>query len=157
MPVLEVDGWKNKICFSSAHLIFGHKKCGFLHGHSYAIHSRVYGEKNAQGFIIDFSILKSYLLEIAGELDHRILIPENNKNVTVEENQIRINFENKKYILPREDCVLLPIESTTTENLAEYILEKLFKKINQHDNIKKIEIGLDEGIGQGIKVEKIVG
>ena len=121
------------------------------------IHSRVYGEKNAQGFIIDFSILKSYLLEIAGELDHRILIPEKNKNVVVEENQIRINFENKKYILPREDCVLLPIESTTTENLAEYILEKLFKKINQHDNIKKIEIGLDEGIGQGIKLEKIVG
>lgn len=154
---LEIDGWKSKICFSSSHILLGHKKCGYLHGHTYAIHSKVYGKKNEQGFIIDFATLKSYLLEIASELDHRILIPEKNKYVAVEENEIRINFENKKYILPKEDCVLLPIESVSTENLAEYILEKLFNKINQHENIKKIEIGLDEGIGQGIKLEKIVG
>ena len=157
MPVLEVDGWKNNICFSSSHLLLGHKKCGYLHGHSYAIHSKIYGEKNKQDFIIDFSILKSYLKEIANLLDHRILIPEKNKYVTFDENEIRINFENKKYVLPKEDCILLPIESATTENLAEYILDKLFEKINQHGNIKKIEIGLDEGIGQGIKIEKNVG
>ena len=109
MPVLEVDGWKNNIYFSSSHFLLGHKKCGYLHGHSYAIHSKIYGEKNKQDFIIDFSILKSYLKEIANQLDHRILIPEKNKYVTVDENEIRINFENKKYILPKEDCVLLPI------------------------------------------------
>jgi len=101
--------------------------------------------------------LKSYLKEIADQLDHRILIPEKNNHVKIEENEIKINFENKKYVLPKEDCILLPIKSATTENLAYYILYKLLKKINQHENIKKIEIGLDEGIGQGIKVEKIVG
>jgi 6-pyruvoyltetrahydropterin/6-carboxytetrahydropterin synthase len=155
--LLEIDGWKNNITFSSGHIIFDHDKCGFLHGHTYAIHSRVQGEKNEYGFVIDFSILKSYLREIANYMDHRVLIPEKNRYLKIESNEIIINYHKKKYILPKVDCVLLPIESTTAENLASYILEEIFKKIKTSKNITKIEIGIDEGIGQGIKVEKKVG
>ena len=58
---LKIDGWKNNIRFSSGHLLFDHDKCGFLHGHTYAIHLKIHGEKDENGFIIDFSILKSAL------------------------------------------------------------------------------------------------
>ena len=46
--ILEVDGWKSGVRFSSAHLLPGHKKCSVLHGHTYAIHAKFYGEKDKQ-------------------------------------------------------------------------------------------------------------
>jgi 6-pyruvoyltetrahydropterin/6-carboxytetrahydropterin synthase len=158
MPIsLEIDGWKINIRFSSSHLLIGHKKCRLLHGHTYAIHSHVYGEKDDKGFIVDFSLLKSILREIAEKLDHRILIPNKNQNVTVSDKEIRINVDGKNYVFPREDCILLPLKSTTAENLAEYILDKLLKKIDLPKNVKKIDIGVDEDFGQGAWAEKILG
>lgn len=154
---LEIDGWKNNIRFSSAHIIFDHDKCGFLHGHTYAIHLKIHGEKDEDGFIVDFSIVKMALKQIADTLDHRILIPEKNDYITVSENEIKINYNNKKYILPAIDCMVLPINSTTVENIAEYLLEKFLNKIKISKNIKIIQLGLDEGYGQGTIVEKIVG
>lgn len=155
--LLEIDGWKKNIVFSSAHLLFGHDKCGFLHGHTYAIHAKVYGNKNKDEFVIDFSILKSYLREIADSLDHKLLLPEKNEYLTKNPNEIIIDINQKKYILPKVDCILLPIDSITAENLADYILDQFAKKIEITENIKKIVIGLDEGFGQGVAVEKLVG
>lgn len=154
---VEIDGWKANIRFSSSHLLSGHKKCGFLHGHTYAIKAKIYGEKDEQGFIIDFSLLKSTLREIAAKLDHRILIPEKNEFVTISNKEIIINEDKKKYVFPKEDCILLPITSATSENLADYILLDLIENIDLPKNIKKIEIGVDEGFGQEAWISKVVG
>jgi len=154
---LEIDGWKANIRFSSCHLLLGHKKCGFLHGHTYAINCWLYGEKNEQGIIVDFLLLKSTLKDIADKLDHRVLIPEKNNCITVKKNEVRINVIGKNYVFPREDCILIPICSITAENLAEYILKELLKKINLPKNIHKIDVGVDEGFGQVACVEKILG
>ena len=154
---LEIDGWKSGIRFSSAHILPGHKKCGALHGHTYAIHAKICGEKDQQDFVIDFAIVKSSLRKIADQLDHTILIPEKNKYVVRDEKEIRIAFYGKKYVFPREDCILLPMKSVTAENLAEFVLEELLKEIDFPKNVKKLEIGVDEGFGQGVWVEKVVG
>ena len=47
--------------------------------------------------------------------------------------------------------------NTTAENLAEYILNELLAKNSLPKNIKRLEIGVDEGYGQGAWVEKIIG
>lgn len=154
---LEIDGWKSGIRFSSAHILPGHKKCGALHGHTYAIHAKICGEKDQQDFVIDFAIVKSSLRKIADQLDHTILIPEKNKYVVSDEKEIRIAFDGKKYVFPREDCILLPMKSVTAENLAEFVLEELLKEIDFPKNVKKLEIGVDEGFGQGAWAEKVVG
>jgi len=90
-------------------------------------------------------------------LDHKILIPEKNEYVAVSKKEIRNNAHGKNYVFPRADCILLPIKSATAENLAWYILEELLKKIDLPKNVKKINIGVDEGFGQGARAEKIVG
>lgn len=154
---INIDGWKNNISFSSGHILSDHEKCGFLHGHSYAIHSKIYGEMDKQGFITDFSVLKKILREIADKLDHRMLIPEKNIHVIVKETEINIKLKDKKYTFPKEDCVILPIKNTTVENIALYILDELLNRIDLSKNIKRIEIGVDEGIGQGVFVGKTVG
>ncbi|MCD6411585.1 MAG: 6-carboxytetrahydropterin synthase, partial [Thermoplasmata archaeon] len=70
---IRIDGWKAGIKFSAAHIIPEYEKCGRLHGHSYAIHAKVYGNPNEKGIIMDFIHLKNNLKEIAEELDHKIL------------------------------------------------------------------------------------
>ncbi|RLF42165.1 MAG: 6-pyruvoyl tetrahydropterin synthase family protein, partial [Thermoplasmata archaeon] len=43
MSYIEIDGWRANIRFSSAHIIPEYDKCGRLHGHTYAIHAKIYG------------------------------------------------------------------------------------------------------------------
>ncbi len=155
--ILEVDGWKSGVRFSSAHLLPEHKKCSVLHGHTYAIHAKFYGEKGRQDFVIDFSIVKSSLRKIADRLDHMVLIPKTNTYFEIADKEIQVAFDGKKYVFPKMDCVLLPMNSVTAENLAEFILEELLKEMDLPKNIKKLEIGVDEGFGQGAWIEKVVG
>lgn len=153
---IEIDGWRSNIRFSSAHIIPEYEKCGRLHGHTYAVHLKISGLPDKKGIIVDFSILKDILREIAGELDHKILIPEKNNavNILIEKNNVKVSTLGKDYVFPLDDCVFLPISSTSAENLADYILEKILNKITLPDNVKYIEIGVDEGYGQGARVTK---
>ena len=151
-----IDGWKSNIRFSSAHIIPEYEKCGQLHGHTYAIHAKISGKYDKNGIIMDFSLLKDNLKQIADELDHKILIPEKNNSVKIEKNRtcVKMSFLEKEYVFPITDCIFLPITSTTAENLALYILEKIQKKIVFPKNIESIEIGVDEGYGQGARISK---
>lgn len=151
-----IDGWKANIRFSSAHVIPDYEKCGRLHGHTYAVNARVYGEPDEKGIIIDFSTLKDTLRQTVDELDHKILIPEKNSKVDVEEDKekVKLNVMGKQYVLPLSDCILLPLGSTSAENLASYVLDKVLEKITFSKRIKSLEIGVDEGFGQGARVTK---
>ena len=153
---IRIDGWRSNIRFSSAHVIPEYEKCGRIHGHTYAIHTIIEGEKDAKGIIIDFSILKAILKNIANSLDHRVLIPGKSKSILVKEemNQILFDSLGKKYMFPKEDCVILPLNSTSAENLATYILNELLKKLENTGQIHSIEVGVDEGYGQGAYMSK---
>jgi len=151
-----IDGWKSNIRFSSAHIIPEYEKCGRLHGHTYAVHAKVVGKPDEKGIILDFSILKDALRETVGILDHKILIPEKSGIVTIEKEKdnIKLNSLGKLYVFPMNDCVLLPISSTSAEKLAKYILDSIAEKIPFSKQIESIEIGVDEGFGQGARMSK---
>ena len=153
---IRIDGWKANIRFSSAHVIPEYEKCGRLHGHSYAIHAKLYGEKDEKGIIVDFSIIKHHLKMIAEFLDHYILIPGDSKSISItdEKNQITLNSLDKIYVFPKTDCIILPLSSTSAENLACYILDELLKKMKNEIHLTKIEVGVDEGYGQGAFISK---
>jgi len=153
---ITIDGWRSNIRFSCAHIIHEYEKCGRLHGHTYAINVKVSGKKNKEGIIIDFSLLKNILRKIANKLDHHVLIPEKSKVAKIKKknDSVEIKALKKKFILPIEDCIFLPIESTSAENLAEYVLGEMLKKIKLPNTIYSIEIGVDEGYGQGAKISK---
>ena len=153
---ISIDGWKSNIRFSSAHIIPEYEKCGRLHGHTYAVHLKVFGEKDKKGIIIDFTIVKEILREIVNNLDHKVLIPEKNNTIKINESDgsISIVSDNKRYVFPKSDCVFLPIESTSAENLASYILEEFLDKISFSKNIDVVEIGVDECFGQGTRISR---
>ena len=154
---IEIDGWKSNIRFSSAHIIPEYEKCGRLHGHTYAVHSKISGELDSKGIIIDFSILKNKLRNIVNVLDHKVLIPEKSKAIKIvkEKKSVKINFQGNDYTFPISDCVFLPIVSTSAENLASYILDRILKELTLPSRVDGIEIGVDEGYGQGARISKI--
>ena len=55
----------------------------------------------------------------------------------------------KELRLPVSDCILLDIEVASAETLAEFVLKRLMEKVRFPANVKAIEIGVDEGRGQG--------
>ncbi len=154
---IAIDGWRSNIRFSSAHIIPEYEKCGRLHGHTYAVHVKISGKPDKKGIIMDFSLLKEALREIVGELDHRILIPEKNNVVKIykEKNNVKVTTLGKNYAFPLNDCVFLPINSTSAENLAEYILNRILKNISFPKHVTCVEIGVDEGYGQGARISKV--
>ncbi len=156
MEYIEIDGWSANIRFSSAHIIPEYNKCGRLHGHTYAIHAKIYGKPSENGIIVDFRLIKNILKSISETLDHRMLIPSESPIVKVLDDRVEIVNGGKIYIFPRGDCAILPVKSTSAENLAVYILNEVIKRIKDENlnNVEEIEIGVDEGFGQGARVRK---
>ena len=61
--------------FAAAHqLAMVAKKCENLHGHNWKVEVCVKGDRlNNAGVVVDFGILKGYVKEIMGRLDHKFL------------------------------------------------------------------------------------
>ncbi len=146
---LEINGWLSKITFSATHIIPMHKKCGRLHGHDYAINAKIVGDLGPDGVIMDFISVKEFLRGIAAELDHRVLIPRLDPGVKVNNEYVSYRVGDKELQLPISDCILLDIEVASAETLAEFVLKRLMEKVRFPANVKTIEIGVDEGRGQG--------
>jgi len=104
-----------------------------------------------EGILMDFRIIKNTLREIIEEIDHHVIIPTEGKFEVERGREVEVKYEGKRYIFPEEDCIFLPIYSSSAENLASYILQEFIKRagIEGKGNIRKVEIGVDEGRGQG--------
>jgi 6-pyruvoyltetrahydropterin/6-carboxytetrahydropterin synthase len=153
---LMLNGWDTNVKFSSCHFIPGHERCGCLHGHVYAISAKIHGEPNVDGIILDFIKLKAMLRELAEELDHRLILPGNSRHLSIQMNddQVEVTSPDKFYSFPATDVVILDIESSSAEALAAYMLTRVAADFDMPGNVTRIEIGVDEGRGQGAWVEK---
>lgn len=147
---LQINGWSSKITFSATHLIAGHYKCGRLHGHDYAINAVIDGDMGPDGVIMDFISVKEFLRDVAQELDHKVLVPAEDAAVRAEGSSVRYSYQGKSYEFPASDCVMLDVSVTSAEELAEWVIRRLLEKVRFPENVKRVEIGVDEGRGQGV-------
>lgn len=122
---------KDYLTFCSAHFVCFHGQCERLHGHNYRVAAEIEGPLDDDFLVFDFIVLKGILREIVNALDHRMLVPSKSPTLRVSEEgaSIRIAYRDKTWVVPREDCVLLPIESTTAELLARWICGRLEEEL----------------------------
>jgi 6-pyruvoyltetrahydropterin/6-carboxytetrahydropterin synthase len=146
---LEINGWASKITFSATHIIPMHSKCGRLHGHDYAINASIEGDIGPAGVIMDFISVKEFLRSIASELDHRVIIPAKDKGVKVNKDYVEYAIGDKRLSIPKSDCIMLDIDVASAETLADFVLRRMLQKVKFPKNVRRIEIGVDEGRGQG--------
>jgi 6-pyruvoyltetrahydropterin/6-carboxytetrahydropterin synthase len=153
-----INGIHANLRFSSAHIIPLHESCGGIHGHSYIVDVQFEGERTGEfGFVVDFKKAKDIVRGICSRLDHKVLIPSHSKTIEFQkedDKSIEFRIMQKEYRLPLEDCCLLPLETTSAEDLAEYFAEEISKHLKETENIRSIQICVNEGIGQGAYFEK---
>src|SRR5439155_26573989 len=117
---------KEDLVFAAAHFItFAGHRCERLHGHNYRASLVVEGglEKDSW-FVVDFSAVKKLMRGLTAELDHRVLLPRDNPQLQIsEENgRVRVAFSGQpRSVFPAGDCMILPIPNTTVEMLAQYL------------------------------------
>jgi 6-pyruvoyltetrahydropterin/6-carboxytetrahydropterin synthase len=111
----------------------------------------VYGPLDANHYVVDFIALRSALKTIVAALDHRVLLPTQHPEIriTTRSGEIEVAFADRRWILPKDDCLLLPIAATTTELLAQTIGEQLLAKLAAAgcDSPEIIRIEVGEGSG----------
>jgi 6-pyruvoyltetrahydropterin/6-carboxytetrahydropterin synthase len=144
---------KESLIFSAAHFItFAGNICERLHGHNYRVFAEVYGPLDENEYVIDFIALRDALQAITQELDHRMLLAESHPtiNVQADEKEVNVTFEDRRWVFPLDDCVILPMRNTTAERLAEYISDRLLSALKAQGitNIQKLVLGVDENEGQ---------
>lgn len=144
---------KDHLVFSAAHFItFNGNICERLHGHNWRTAVELTGPLDRNSYVFDFIALRDKLQSIVNELDHRVLLPTNHAVIHVKESEreVEATFEDRRWVFPKEDCVLLPIENTTAELIAQWIGERLRPTVENHDEaqVSLIQIEVEENFGQ---------
>jgi len=155
MPTFRVRVAKDYLGFSSGHFItYDGDQCEPLHGHNYYAAVAVEGDLDSNAYVFNFVTLKKALRAICDRLDHRMLLPTGNPQITVApgDDAYTVRANHKTYVFPREDVVQLPVPNTTSECLARWLGEQLIASLQAqgHDlaGLRAVEVEVEETIGQ---------
>ena len=167
-----LNGVNANLRFASSHIIPNHPSCGFIHGHSYFVDIEIVGDQSGEfDFVVDFKDVKKSAREICDKLDHRMLIPIFNKHMEFKDiknedlnlksfknkEYIEFKIENKEYKLPKEDCILLPLEHSSAEELSKLFTDKIaIDLVKKNYSLHSVSVGVNEGIGQGAFFRKLL-
>ena len=144
---------KDYLVFSAAHFItFNGNICERLHGHNYRIEAEVDGPLDENQYVIDFIALRDNLKRMVDDWDHHVILPTKHQQIKVvaSEREVVATFEDRRWVFPREDCVLLPVTNTTAELLAKYLGEQLLAEVASLGcaQPERLSIAVDENNGQ---------
>jgi 6-pyruvoyltetrahydropterin/6-carboxytetrahydropterin synthase len=150
MSNFKVHVSKDYLIFCAAHFVTYDDECEPLHGHNYRASVTVEGDLQGDHFVINFVTLKRTMRALVDQLDHRTLLPENNPHfhITRENGEVTVAVENRRYVLPESDVLILPLSNTTAEKLAQYLAGQLRAKIGDLVNLTACEMEVSEVEGQ---------
>lgn len=143
---------KDYLVFSAAHFItYNRDVCERLHGHNYRVTAEVHGPLDENQYVVDFIALRDTLKEIVDELDHHMLLPTRHPLIRVEtkDREVEVTFQDRRWVFPRGDCVLLDVPNTTSELLARYIAGRLADDLQARTGQRphQIRVEVDECFG----------
>tara|TARA_B100000676_G_scaffold264967_1_gene277644 strand:- start:24 stop:530 length:507 start_codon:yes stop_codon:yes gene_type:complete len=144
---------KDHLVFSAAHFItFNGNICERLHGHNWRTAVELTGPLDENSYVFDFIALRDRLQEIVNQLDHRVLLPTEHPviRVTESEHEVEATFEDRRWVFPREDCILLPVVNTTAELIARWIAHELKPVVATQDgaDVSMVQVEVEENFGQ---------
>jgi 6-pyruvoyltetrahydropterin/6-carboxytetrahydropterin synthase len=143
---------KDYLVFSAGHFItYDGNVCERLHGHNYRVTAEVEGPLDENHYVVDFIKLRESLRRIVDELDHHMLLPTRHPSIKVvaDEREVTATFEDRRWIFPRGDCILLDVPNTTSELLARHIAERLAAELKAQNcgRPERLRVEVDECFG----------
>ena len=151
---------RQSLHFSAAHMtIFQDGTKEALHGHNYQLGYEISQTESKYDSFLDFSIPKKLAQTTCDFFDEKVIVAKSNplQKITESDNEIEIRFGSKRYVLPRDEVVLLDADNVTTETLAFAIFGTmrtgLLAQLKPQDKILKtldsLKITVWESKGQG--------
>lgn len=161
MSRYEVRVSKDYLVFAAGHFITYGGLCERLHGHNYRVSVVIEGDLDENHYVFDFVELKTIMREIVNELDHKMLLPDHNPALTISEDgdSISVRFEERRYVFPRQDVVLLPVPNTTAEMLARFLAGRLRETLTGPSaaRLTAIAVEVEESFGQSAWYREVLG
>ena len=146
---------KDYLKFSAAHfLIFPDGTAERIHGHNYRVSVDLQTELDPQGLVVNFKEIKPMIRQICDELDEHLLIPGEHPVLTTElpgDGQIEIRYQERRYSIPANEVLVLPISNSSAENLATWFGDELYRRIRAKWptlEVQKLAVGVEETPGQ---------
>ncbi len=143
---------KDSLKFSAAHFMAYPGFRERLHGHNYRVSVEVDGALGPEGYVVDFGVVKRLAQEVCSGLDEKLLVPVASDCVRTEqcEGEVVLQTEDGRFVVPRDDCALLPVAHTSAEELARYIAGELRARLSTVGAVRiaALEVGVEETTGQ---------
>jgi 6-pyruvoyltetrahydropterin/6-carboxytetrahydropterin synthase len=142
--------------FSCAHMtVFPDGTKERLHGHNYQVGAVLELTDVSFSHMIPFAPIKEALATICADLRERVLLAEKNPFFVLvrdDGDEIELTLCGKRYVLPREDALLLPLDNIAVEPLAAYVADLMLTRLRGlllPDVVTALEVSIHEGPGQG--------
>jgi 6-pyruvoyltetrahydropterin/6-carboxytetrahydropterin synthase len=149
-----IDLQKEAFKFSAAHfLIFPDGSAERLHGHNYRVFVELEARLSTHGLVMDFKAIKPVVREICDGLDEHWIVPGEHPVLRWSESagSIEVRYLERFYRVPREDVIVLPINNTSSENLATWFGRELLSKIAERFadvKVRALRLAVEETSGQ---------
>jgi 6-pyruvoyltetrahydropterin/6-carboxytetrahydropterin synthase len=146
---------KSDFKFAAAHFTwFADGTAERLHGHNYRVFVEIAGQLTEHGLVLDFKAVKPLVRAICDELDEHWLVPGEHAVLRWSERPdgtIEVRYQERIYCAPREDVLVLPINNTSSENLATWFGRELARRLAlkfPRAPIESLRVAVEETTGQ---------
>lgn len=155
MKTWAIDLAKQAFKFSAAHfLIFPDGTAERLHGHNYRVFVHLGSGLSEHGLVIDFKMIKPLVKELVDELDEYWLLPGTHPVLTVTDlgdGSSEVRYKERRYVAPTEELIVLPVNNTSVENLASYLVDELVRRFSERFpeiSVEELTVAVEETTGQ---------
>ena len=157
IPATRLFVAKDEHKFSCAHMtIFEDGSKERLHGHNYHAACTVELDATGSQALLDFAQVKTVLADLCRELREHLLVPRLHPRVQVVRNvadgEIELLVCGRRYVMPADEVLLLPVGNLVVEALAEYLwgrtVDRLLPAL-RNAGVVWLEVTVTESPGQG--------
>ena len=142
--------------FSCAHMtVFPDGRAERLHGHNYTVAVAIDVDDIRFEALIDFGAIKRAVAELCASLRERTLLAERNPRMELvrrDGGEVEFRLCGKRYVLPEEDVLFLPLENATAEELSTFCAHRLEAQLRptlDRSAALGLEVRVEESPGQG--------
>lgn len=124
-----------------------------LHGHNYRVQVKGEAPSLKDDMVFDFLNIKPIVREVCDSLDHKLLIPKDNKHLKIytdKKNYVIETRDESYFSVPQSDVLLLPILNTSAERIAGFICDEVRRLVQErfHYTFSSLEVEVEETPGQ---------
>lgn len=122
-----------------------------LHGHNYTVAVAIEVARIELDAMLPFASIKAALAQLCAAWKEHVLVASGNPFLRILRDDAELEFTlcGERYVMPRGDVLLLPIDNVSVEALAAHVAGELRGKLGAAGVAKTLEVTIEESPGQG--------